>query len=271
MDGVENAEASPVAIRKGSDTKVGASGNGVLTEVFYDKDHDSVIITQVNTYVGTIAKTVKATDKKDAYVVISAEDVNPGMGSNKNFETNEKFDDDAYVLYTYSQSANEIKSVELAKAVSGVVTRAENNDTNKDDKKSLTIDGTTYKAAVMVTGENLGDISVKETYDVYLDAYGYLIYVERVDEIGDYALMVQAQGGNAFEENRAVLVFADGTSKLVDTKKDYTDKENLDHGQKPTVSRIRVRFLPPLSSPTRKTTAFIPCVLCLPRTVRPTI
>ena len=228
VDGVENAEASPVAIRKGSDTKVGASGNGVLTEVFYDKDHDSVIITQVNTYVGTIAKTVKATDKKDAYVVISAEDVNPGMGSNKNFETNEKFDDDAYVLYTYSQSANEIKSVELAKAVSGVVTRAENNDTNKDDKKSLTIDGTTYKAAVMVTGENLGDISVKETYDVYLDAYGYLIYVERVDEIGDYALMVQAQGGNAFEENRAVLVFADGTSKLVDTKKDYTDKENLD-------------------------------------------
>ena len=228
VDGVENAEASPVAIRKGSDTKVGASGNGVLTEVFYDKDADSVIITQVNTYVGTIAKTVKATDKKDAYVVISAEDVNPGMGSNKNFETNEKFDDDAYVLYTYSQSANEIKSVELAKAVSGVVTRAENNDTNKDDKKSLTIDGTTYKAAVMVTGENLGDISVKETYDVYLDAYGYLIYVERVDEIGDYALMVQAQGGNAFEENRAVLVFADGTSKLVDTKKDYTDKENLD-------------------------------------------
>ena len=228
----EEATAAEVAIKKGSEDaigdKTGSKGNGVLTEVFYDKDDDSVIITQINTYVGTIAKTVKATDKKDAYVVISAEDVNPGMGSNKNFETNEKFDDDAYVLYTYSQSANEIKSVELAKAVSGVVTRAENNDTNKDDKKSLTIDGTTYKAAVMVTGENLGDISVKETYDVYLDAYGYLIYVERVDEIGDYALMVQAQGGNAFEENRAVLVFADGTSKLVDTKKDYTDKENLD-------------------------------------------
>ena len=227
VDGVENASQPARDITKGDD-KNKYGDNGVLTEVFYNDDNDSVIITEVNTYIGSINKTVKATDKKDAYVVVTAEGPVPVQGFDNEFETDEKFEDDAYVLYTYSQSANEIKSVELAKAVSGVVTRAENNDTNKDDKKSLTIDGTTYKAAVMVTGENLGDISVKETYDVYLDAYGYLIYVERVDEIGDYALMVQAQGGNAFEENRAVLVFADGTSKLVDTKKDYTDKENLD-------------------------------------------
>ena len=55
-----------------------------------------------------------------------------------------------------------------------------------------------------------------------------MIYVERVDEIGDYALLVEAQGSGRFQDKKAVLVFADGTSKLVDTKKDYTDAENLD-------------------------------------------
>ncbi len=29
---------------------------------------------------------------------------------------------------------------------------------------------------------------------VYLDAYGYLIYVEEIDEIGDYALLIDIPG-----------------------------------------------------------------------------
>ena len=231
VDGVENDSAAPIAIRKGSDTKVGVSGNGVLTEVFYDDDADTITITQVNTYVGTIVKTVKATDKKDAYVVVSPEtalDGSTGFTGNKNFETNEKFDDDAYVLYTYSKDANEIKSVALATKVEGTVTRAENDKENIKDAKALTIGDTKYKDSQKVAGDKLGDISVDESYTVYLDAYGYMIYVERVDEIGDYALLVEAQGGGRFQDKKAVLVFADGTSKLVDTKKDYTDPENLD-------------------------------------------
>ena len=243
VDGVENDSAAPIAIRKGSDTKVGVSGNGVLTEVFYDDDADTITITQVNTYVGTIVKTVKATDKKDAYVVVSPEtalDGSTGFTGNKNFETNEKFDDDAYVLYTYSKDANEIKSVALATKVEGTVTRAENDKENIKDAKALTIGDTKYKDSQKVAGDKLGDISVDENYTVYLDAYGYMIYVERVDEIGDYALLVEAQGGDRFQDKKAVLVFADGTSKLVDTKKDYTDPENLDmvnaHGDDATGS-----------------------------------
>ena len=231
VDGVESDSAAPVAIRKGSDTKVGVSGNGVLTEVFYDDDADTITITQVNTYVGTIVKTVKATDKKDAYVVVSPEtalDGSTGFTGNKNFETNEKFDDDAYVLYTYSKDANAIKSVALATKVEGTVTRAENDKENIKDAKALTIGDTKYKDSQKVAGDKLGDISVDESYTVYLDAYGYMIYVERVDEIGDYALLVEAQKGGRFQDKKAVLVFADGTSKLVDTKKDYSDPENLD-------------------------------------------
>ncbi|MFR0770744.1 MAG: hypothetical protein ACLSHO_15180 [Dysosmobacter sp.] len=108
------------------------------------------------------------------------------------------------------------------------MTRAENDKENIKDAKALTIGDTKYKDSQKVAGDKLGDISVDESYTVYLDAYGYMIYVERVDEIGDYALLVEAQGGGRFQDKKAVLVFADGTSKLVDTKKDYTDPENLD-------------------------------------------
>ena len=68
VDGVENASQPARDITKGDD-KNKYGDNGVLTEVFYNDDNDSVIITEVNTYIGSINKTVKATDKKDAYVV----------------------------------------------------------------------------------------------------------------------------------------------------------------------------------------------------------
>ena len=62
----EEAAAASVDLKKSNDTKIGSkaydddngtNGNGVLTEVFYDKDDDSVVITQVVTYVGQISKT----------------------------------------------------------------------------------------------------------------------------------------------------------------------------------------------------------------------
>ena len=223
-DGVK--KTNTVAIEKGDDTKVGNSGNGVLTEVFYDDDADTVTVTQINTYVGSINKTVKATDKKDAYVVVTAEGPVPSQGFDNEFETDEKFEDDAYVLYTYSLSAKEIKSVEAAKKVEGTVTVAENSKTDLDEKKALTIDGTRYKAAVKVGGEDIGEVSVKQDYTIYLDSYGYMIYVEENEEIGDYALVLQTAAKSDFVGKKAELLFTDGTTKTVTTEKNYHEGTN---------------------------------------------
>ena len=136
VDGVENPDQPARDITKGDD-KNKYGDNGVLTEVFYNDDNNSVIITEVNTYIGSINKTVKATDKKDAYVVVTAE--GPVVANFKNeFETDDKFEVDDYVLYTYSLKEKEME---------GTVTVAENSDTNNNDKKALTIDGTRYKAS----------------------------------------------------------------------------------------------------------------------------
>ena len=229
VDGLEDEDLS-IAIRKNSDTKVGESGNGVLTEVYYDEDNNDILVVQVNTYVATVVRTVAATDKRDAYVIISPEAPLSGsapISGNEEFETDQKFDDDAYVLYTYSKAVDEIESVELAEQITGTVTRAENDNTNIADAKALTIDGTRYKDSVYVAGEKLGDISVDEEYTIYLDSYGYMIYVEENDEIGDYALLYDVADRGSFVGKKAELVFTDGTMKVVDTDENYTQVDNL--------------------------------------------
>ena len=227
VDGVENPDQPARDITKGDD-KNKYGDNGVLTEVFYDNDNDSVVITEVNTYVGTITKTVKATDKKDAYVVVAPESEKPANFKNE-FETDDKFEDDDYVLYTYSLKEKEIESVAAATKVEGTVTVAENSVTNNSDKKALTINGTKYKASAKISGENLSDVSVKQDYTIYLDSYGYMIYVEENEAIGDYALILNIkQGSNDwYLGNRAELLFTDGTTKIVTTDKDYFTKKSM--------------------------------------------
>ena len=226
VDGVEDASQPARDITKGDD-KNKYGDNGVLTEVFYDNDNDSVVITEVNTYVGTITKTVKATDKKDAYVVVAPESEKPTNFKNE-FETDDKFEDDDYVLYTYSLKEKEIESVAAATKVEGTVTVAENSVENNKDKKALTINGTKYKASAKISGENLSDVSVKQDYTIYLDSYGYMIYVEENEAIGDYALILNIKGGSDwYLGNRVELLFTDGTTKIVTTDKDYNAKKGM--------------------------------------------
>ena len=227
VDGVENPDQPARDITKGDD-KNKYGDNGVLTEVFYDNDNDSVVITEVNTYVGTITKTVKATDKKDAYVVVAPESEKPTNFKNE-FETDDKFEDDDYVLYTYSLKEKEIESVAAATKVEGTVTVAENSVTNNSDKKALTINGTKYKASAKISGDNLSDVSVKQDYTIYLDSYGYMIYVEENEAIGDYALILNIKNGSNdwYLGNRAELLFTDGTTKIVTTDKDYFTKKDM--------------------------------------------
>ena len=231
VDGVENPDQPARDITKGDD-KNKYGDNGVLTEVFYDNDNDSVVITEVNTYVGTITKTVKATDKKDAYVVVAPGSEKPTNFKNE-FETDDKFEDDDYVLYTYSLKEKEIESVAAATKVEGTVTVAENSVTNNSDKKALTINGTKYKASAKISGENLSDVSVKQDYTIYLDSYGYMIYVEENEAIGDYALILNIKQGSAdwYLGNRAELLFTDGTTKIVTTDKDYFTKKDMTKNQ----------------------------------------
>ena len=240
----EQVSAASLDIKKGSETKIGAklyddkngtNGNGVLTEVFYDDVADTMVITQIVTYIGEVAKTVKATDKRDAYVVITAKtgdnnaytmpkDSKGIKASPLEFETDETFADDTYVLYTYSFKAEAVKSLAAAEKVEGYVTKTINSASDLDKNNGMTIDGTEYKMSLATAGEALGNVSVKNDYTVYLDQYGYIIYVEQVQELGDYALVLATASKGSFIGNKAQLLLTDGTVKFVDTDKNYTKK-----------------------------------------------
>ena len=87
-------------IVKGS--KVEKGGNGTLLEVYYNDDAESLTVVQVNTYVGEIAASFKATTTKDAYVNFNAK-----TGSGSTYETDDSYSKDDIVLYTYSNKAGD--------------------------------------------------------------------------------------------------------------------------------------------------------------------
>ena len=247
----EQVSAASLDIKKGSETKIGAklyddkngtNGNGVLTEVFYDDVADTMVITQIVTYIGEVAKTVKATDKRVAYVVITAKtgdnnaytmpkDSKGIKASPLEFETDETFADDTYVLYTYSFKAEAVKSLAAAEKVEGYVTKTINSAKDEDKNNGMTIAGTEYKMSLATAGEKLGNVSVKNDYTVYLDQYGYIIYVEQVQELGNYALVLATASKGSFIGNKAQLLLTDGTVKFVDTDENYAtgDKKIKDN------------------------------------------
>ena len=85
----------------------------------------------------------------------------------------------------------------------------------------MTIAGTEYKMSLATAGEKLGNVSVKNDYTVYLDQYGYIIYVEQVQELGSYALVLATANKGSFIGNKAQLLLTDGTVKFVDTDENY--------------------------------------------------
>ena len=205
-------------VKKGNDKKVGV-GNGATTYVYHDDDTNDVTICTVNTYVGTVSKSVAATKSKDAYIVVAnASDTAPANFDGK-YETDEEFEDDDVVLYTFSESAKEIKSVKVAEKVTGEVTKIV-------DGKSYTLGGTVYKISKKIGYDGGVTVSTKSDYNFYLDNDGNVIYVEEDEFVSsDYAMVLAIEGDGAFTDARVKLLKADGSTKTYDTDKNYTKKD----------------------------------------------
>lgn len=214
IDGEKQANQ---AVSKGNDTEVGV-GNGAVTYVYIDTDTNNVTICTINIWVGSVSKSVAATSSKDAYIVVANESDNTPTSYKNEYETDEEFEDDAIVLYTFSVSAKAIKSVKLAEKVSGELTKIVAT-------KSYTLDGTTYKLSAKIGYEAGTTPAVKSTYNFYLDNDGNVIYVEEEAYVSDdYALVLAIEGAdNAWKVNRVRLLKTDGTTKTYDTDKNYMD------------------------------------------------
>ena len=192
---------STITVDKDSSHKLG--GNGVVLEAFYDTDKDGKVTTStivvINTYFGEVDD-VDKNDDKERIVTVNGID----------YVTNEFAEDDK-VIYTKGLDGKDEVIMSMAKAEkkTGEYTKLSGDD--------VTISGTKYT----MNAEGKNTASVKDDVDFYLDANGYIIYMETSDEeanVDNLAYVVNAANSRGYY---AELRLADGSKKLVDTDKDY--------------------------------------------------
>ena len=210
VDGVY-AGAFAYDIVKGSKDKVG--GNGVLLNVYYNDDAETITFVEVNTYIGKVTAAYPDTTTKDAYVKIKNMDGYSCPGAGKEFET-ESFKKNDVVAYTYSakDGENSIQSMALAEKVTGAMS-------TYTISGNVTVGGTKYdanKMSVSTVKDTVAAVDKGDDVTIYLDANGYVLYVDADADV-KYAVVLnyKTRVGDLNDETKAKLLFTDGTTKTV--------------------------------------------------------
>ena len=208
----------------GDNVKIGAKG--ATTEVYYDKNSGEVNIVVTNTY---LAKAIDDYDKDDDELTIDVK-------ATGTFNTT--LDGDDFVLNGYKKDdyilVNAITSDGTNYTVKEIAPATVVSDVKVSAYKatdSVTAGGTKYEynADALADSATLGQEYMTDTthytlqdttYDLYLDANGYVIGVEpHSDEatLTDYLFVTDA-AKNGFEY-QAKVQFMDGTTKTITVKK----------------------------------------------------
>ena len=209
------------------------TGNGVLTQVFVDTDKDLVTVAVINTY---LAKATADYSTKNDKVTLNVYGIKKATGSEefvKNVDNEkvsfpvygedvaaaEDLKKDDFVLVTVA--AKEIQTIAPVETINKTTI------TNFSKKDYLTAGGTKYEYSDGASYDkdvlkqytygavaNLKD----KTYNLFLDAYGYVIGVEIVDDVKNYVFITGYESFKNVLSNAktdANAIFVDGTSKVI--------------------------------------------------------
>ena len=197
-------------IARGESQKIG--GNGTLVEVYYNDDIGSADVVVIETFGGEVTSVRGETSSRDANITVTP--LNNGRGGN--YDT-EDFKVDDIVAYNYSVKTGEgVKNVALAETVTGELEAFTAG-------KSVTVAGNTYKfnAAASIDADDL-EGSIDNDVTVTLDQYGYVLDVDTEATSTNYAVVLAYAKGNDLDDDRARLLFTDGTDKVVNLNGDYS-------------------------------------------------
>ena len=191
-------------------------GNGSLIEVYKDEQ----VITVVNTYIMQVNGDY---DKDEEELTLATVDdaKDPGVSddvlSSDDFDNLDAYEDEEYVLVTVADGV--IKSIAKAEQVTATVTEYVEDD-------SVTAGGTEYKYAYGNDNTD-GSYELKTDYDLYLDAYGYVIYADGVEDETNYVYVYEFGTSSGLSSTSKVLAYAyflDGTDDEITINKVDGDK-----------------------------------------------
>ena len=204
------------------------TGNGVITEVFVDGTNEVVNVAIMEQY----AAEVLTVDSEDGTITLSdLSDDGPVVASDE-FEAT-GFAEDDIVIYTFAN--DKIQSVYAAEEMSGDVTAvrtatATNTDgkvAEEDEGDYFVVDGNTYNYnKTMEPNEKLQTENVNNGVVAYLDAQGYVAYIDESAITYDYAYVLSmgtdSDQYGVGDNNKGTTVYArlvltDGTILKVET------------------------------------------------------
>ncbi len=246
-------------INRSNNGSLGATGTGVLTQVFVDPDYDNgsnrpsgkVWIAVINTY---LARASQDYDSKREELTLNAYSVVKSSGEYVKLDKNsaaqqvrlsvEEFpavkdakESDAF-LVTFAEG--EVQSAVPAEVLSEVKVSSFKKSDN------VVVDGTTYKFTTTAgfetgtlktdyTGDDL--INLKDrVYNIFLDAYDNLIGVQLVDEVKNYVFISALDLNDSNLVNgtaNAKALFLDGTVDTIRVNMDKSDINPYDNTATP--------------------------------------
>ena len=233
---VKNKANDDADVLKGVWSGMG-TGNGVITEVFVDGTDKTVDVAVIHQYAAEVLKV----DEEEGTITLSdLSGVKDVADAKDEFETKD-FAEDDIVIYTYANG--DIQSVYAAEKIEGEVTSVRVKTlTNVDgdlvtpgDGDNFVVDGTTYKYnKTMKVGEMLDTDNVNNDVVAYMDANGYVAYVDESAVTYDYAYVLSMGSDNDKWDNDplgttvyARLVLTDGTVVKVETDAKFSEIPSL--------------------------------------------
>ncbi len=216
-------------VEKGNDVEIGAKGT--LTQVYvieHEDADDEIRIVSIQSHLAQVSGDYNEDDDE-----LDLDDVNNSMGSaeltlsGEDFANLSSFEDEEYVVVTVAK--DEVKSIAKAEKVSGAVTAF-------TSEKNVTVGGTKYEYDATYD-QDLGfadNYSIKDDYDLYLDAYGYVLYADGVEADDRYVFVDDIYTSNNSDRGslKAFVYFQDGTAEDVTVNKiDGKKVDNSDYDE----------------------------------------